>query len=63
MAININLITVLGSKEADKPCKNEVVKMQETQGSKRPLPNSFFQTDDYYDQFCKPSVYFPSIQK
>ncbi|XP_050061886.1 calmodulin-binding transcription activator 1 isoform X6 [Aphis gossypii] len=56
-------VTILCSKgETTKSDKNEI-KPQETQGSKRPLPNSFFQTDDYYDQFCKPSLYFPSIQK
>lgn len=53
---------ILGSKEEEKPHNNEV-KMQETQGSKRPLPHSFSQTDEYYDQFCKPSLYFPSLQK
>lgn len=57
------LITISkGSKSENKPDKNEI-KPQETQGSKRPLPNSFFQMDEYYDQFCKPSLYFPSIQK
>ncbi|XP_025407991.1 calmodulin-binding transcription activator 1 isoform X2 [Sipha flava] len=56
-------ITISCLKEADKPCKNEEIRIQETQGSKRPLPNSFFQMDDYYDQFHKPTVYFPSDQK
>lgn len=46
----------------DPPCNNEE-KPQETQGSKRPLPSSFFLSDDYYDEFCKPSHTFPSIQK
>ncbi|XP_029343280.1 calmodulin-binding transcription activator 1 isoform X1 [Acyrthosiphon pisum] len=55
-------VTILCSKGETKTDKNEI-KPQETQGSKRPLPNSFYQTDDYYDQFCKPSLYFPSIQK
>lgn len=53
----------LGSKIENKFNKNEEKPLQETQGSKRPLPNSFFQTDDYYDQFCKPPLYFPSIEK
>lgn len=53
---------VLGSKKEDAQRKSEV-KLLETQGSKRPLPNNFFQTDDYYDQFCKPSNYFQSSEK
>jgi hypothetical protein len=61
--VNLNCIDTIGLKEADKPCKNEEIRIQETQGSKRPLPNSFFQMDDYYDQFHKPTVYFPSDQK
>lgn len=57
------ILTISGSNEEKKPCNDKEIKPQETQGSKRPHPNSFFQTDDYYDPFCKPSLYFPSIQK
>ncbi|VVC38691.1 Hypothetical protein CINCED_3A001663 [Cinara cedri] len=60
---NNKSVTVLCSKEQNRPYKNDI-KPQETQGSKRPHPSDFLQTDDYnYDQFCKPSLYFPSIQK
>ncbi|XP_025203261.1 calmodulin-binding transcription activator 1 isoform X2 [Melanaphis sacchari] len=59
---NKSVPMLCSKEEITKSDKNEI-KPQETQGSKRPLPNSFFQTDDYYDQFCKPSLYFPSIQK
>lgn len=60
-------IVIIGSEKEDKLRKNEIKVHETPEGSKREptITNDYFHySDDYYDQFCKPSLYFtPSVQK
>lgn len=58
---------VIGSEKEDKLRKNEIKVHETPEDSKKEptITNDYFHySDDYYDQFCKPSLYFtPSVQK
>ncbi|XP_050435483.1 calmodulin-binding transcription activator 1-like [Adelges cooleyi] len=58
-----NSLTRISSGNENKPSDNNILNLQSVQYVKRPIPNSFSENDECYNQFCKPIQYYPSVNQ